>query len=150
MRCVVTLKRDWCFVAEQPAPAPHLAHPEEWCDLGIVVVTLPRVSRSCEHLPDGFDLNLLRDIEMVVMQALLVMLKNRRNIRHAYMTEGLRNALGVNKKSTKMVDLHVVVDFCLFVDIHFVVDFYLFVDFHFVVDFNLFVDFHFVVDFHSP
>ena len=40
---------------------------------------------------------------MVVMQALLVMLKNRRNIRHAYMTEGLRNALGVNKKSTKMV-----------------------------------------------
>jgi len=46
-------ERDWYFIAEQPAPAPHLAHPEG-CALRIV--TVPRVSRSCEHFPDGFDL----------------------------------------------------------------------------------------------
>ena len=40
---------DWYFVAEQPAPAPHLAHPERCATLRIVLVTLPRVSRSCEH-----------------------------------------------------------------------------------------------------
>ena len=28
--------------------------------LRIVLVTVPRVSRSCEHCPDGFDLHLLR------------------------------------------------------------------------------------------
>ena len=43
-------KRDWCFIAEQPAPAPHLAHPEGCAALRIVLVTVPRVSRSCEHL----------------------------------------------------------------------------------------------------
>ena len=51
--------RDRCFVAEQPAPAPHLAHPEGCAALRIVLVTMPRVSRSCEHFPDGFDLHLL-------------------------------------------------------------------------------------------
>jgi len=51
--------RDWCFIAEQPAPAPHLAHPEGCAALRIVLVTVPRVSRSCEHFPDGFDLHLL-------------------------------------------------------------------------------------------
>jgi len=61
------LHRGWYFSAEQPAPAPHLAHPEgcaaarpEGCAaLRVVLVTLPRVSRSCEHFPDGFDLHLL-------------------------------------------------------------------------------------------
>ena len=48
-------KRDWYFVAEQPAPAPHLARPEGCAAL----VTVPRVSRICEHFPDGFDLHLL-------------------------------------------------------------------------------------------
>jgi len=51
--------RDWYFIAEQPAPAPHLAHPEGCAALRIVLVTVPRVSRSCEHFPDGFDLHLL-------------------------------------------------------------------------------------------
>jgi len=46
-------------IAEQPAPAPHLAHPEGCAALRIVLVTVPRVSRSCEHCPDGFDLHLL-------------------------------------------------------------------------------------------
>jgi len=39
-------QRDWYFVAEQPAPAPHLAHPEGCAALRVVLVTLPRVSRS--------------------------------------------------------------------------------------------------------
>jgi len=52
-------KRDWYFIAEQPAPAPHLARPEGRAALHIVLVTFPRVSRSCEgdktlnHEPSG-------------------------------------------------------------------------------------------------
>ena len=53
-------QRDWYFIAEKPAPAPHLAHPEGCAALRIVLVTEPRVSRSCEHFLDGFDLHLLR------------------------------------------------------------------------------------------
>ena len=52
--------RDWNSIADQPAPAPHLAHPEGRAALRIVLVTVPRVSRSCEHFLDGFDLHLLR------------------------------------------------------------------------------------------
>jgi len=47
-------RRDWYFIAKQPALAPHLA-------LRIALVTVPRVSRSCERFPDGFDLHLLQD-----------------------------------------------------------------------------------------
>ena len=47
--------RDWYVIAEKPAPAPHFAHPEECAALRIVLVAVPRVSRSCEHFPDGFD-----------------------------------------------------------------------------------------------
>ena len=46
-------------MVEQPAPAPHLAHPEGCAALRVVLVTVPRVSRSCEHFPDGFDPHLL-------------------------------------------------------------------------------------------
>jgi len=53
-------KRDGHFIAEQPAPAPHLAHPEGCAALRIVQVTVPRVSRSCEHFSDGFDFRLLQ------------------------------------------------------------------------------------------
>ena len=53
-------QRGWCLIAEQPAPAPHLAYPAGCAALRIVLVTVPRVSRSCEHFPDGFDLHLLR------------------------------------------------------------------------------------------
>ena len=49
-------ERDWYSIAEQPAPAPHLAHPEGCTVLRIVLVILPLVSRSDEHFPDGFDL----------------------------------------------------------------------------------------------
>ena len=52
------LERGWYFIAEQPAPAPHLAHPKGCAVPRIVLATVPRVSRSCEHFPDGFDLNL--------------------------------------------------------------------------------------------
>ena len=45
----LNLKRDWHFIAGQAAPAPHLAHPEGCAALRIVLVTVPRVSRSCEH-----------------------------------------------------------------------------------------------------
>ena len=54
-----TLHRDY-FIAEQPSPTPHLANPEGCAALRIVLVTVPRVSRSCDHFPDGFDLHLLR------------------------------------------------------------------------------------------
>ena len=40
------VERDWYFIAEQPAPAPHLAHPEGCAALRIVLVTVPRVSRG--------------------------------------------------------------------------------------------------------
>ena len=57
---LLALLRDWYFIAEQPAPAPQLAHPEACAALRIVLVTVPRVSRSCGHFSDGFDLHLLR------------------------------------------------------------------------------------------
>jgi hypothetical protein len=37
--------RDWYFIAEQPAPAPRLAHPEGCAALRIVLLTVPCVSR---------------------------------------------------------------------------------------------------------
>ena len=51
--------RDWCLIAEPPAPAPHLSRPEGRAALHVVLVTV-RVSRSCEHVPDRFDLLLLQ------------------------------------------------------------------------------------------
>ena len=50
------------FIAEQPAPAPHLAHPDGCAATRIVLVTVPRDSRSCEPFPDGFDLHLLHHL----------------------------------------------------------------------------------------
>ena len=57
---IANLLRDWYSIAEQPVPAPHLAHPEECAALHIVLVTMLRVSRSCELFTDGFDLYLLQ------------------------------------------------------------------------------------------
>ena len=51
--------RDWYFIAEQPAPVPHLAHSAGFAALRIVLVTVPGVSRSCDHCLDGFNLHLL-------------------------------------------------------------------------------------------
>ena len=51
--------RDCYFIAEQPAPVPHLACPEGRAALRMVLDTVPRISRSCERFPDGFDLHLL-------------------------------------------------------------------------------------------
>ena len=51
--------RDWYFIAEQPASGPHLAHPEECAVLHTLLVTVPCVSRACDHCPDGFGLHLL-------------------------------------------------------------------------------------------
>ena len=48
--------RDWYVIAAQPAPAPHLAHPEGFAALHMVLITMPRVCRSCEHFPNGLDL----------------------------------------------------------------------------------------------
>ena len=59
IRGLLAGQRDWYFIAEQPAPAPHLAHSEGCASLRIVLVTVPSVSRPCEHFPDGFDLHLL-------------------------------------------------------------------------------------------
>ena len=39
--------RYWYFFAKQPAPAPYM--------LRIVPRTVPRVGRSYEHFPDGFE-----------------------------------------------------------------------------------------------
>jgi hypothetical protein len=52
-------QRDWYFSAEKTAPAPHLAHPEGYAAPRFVLVTVPRISRSCEHFAVGFDLHLL-------------------------------------------------------------------------------------------
>ena len=51
-------KRGWYSIAEQPVPAPHLAHSKGYAALRIVLVAVFRVSRSCEHFPDVFDLHL--------------------------------------------------------------------------------------------
>ena len=45
------VSRDWYFTAEQPAPAPHLARPAGCAAPRIVLVTVPRGSRSIR--PDG-------------------------------------------------------------------------------------------------
>ena len=42
--------RDWYVIAEQPAPAPHLAHPERCAALRIVLVTVPRFSTFRMHV----------------------------------------------------------------------------------------------------
>ena len=47
-------ERDWYLIVEEPAPASHLAHPEGCAALRIVLLTVPRVSRACEHFPDAF------------------------------------------------------------------------------------------------
>ena len=52
--------RDWYLIAKQPAPAQHLAHPEGCAARRILLVTVPRVSRSCQHSPSGLDLHLLQ------------------------------------------------------------------------------------------
>ena len=44
----VRFKRDWYFIAEKPAPAPHLAHPEGCAALRIV----PGQTTGC-HSADG-------------------------------------------------------------------------------------------------
>ena len=54
-----SLQRDWYLIAEQPASAPRFAHPEGCAALRIVLGTVPRVGRSGEHLPDGFDRHLV-------------------------------------------------------------------------------------------
>jgi len=50
--------RDRYFIAEEPAPAPHLARPKGCAALCIVLVTVPCASRSCEQFPDRFNLHL--------------------------------------------------------------------------------------------
>ena len=57
---VFSPQRDLYCIAEQPAPAPQLAHPEGCAALRIVQVTVPRVSHSCEQFWDEFDLHLLQ------------------------------------------------------------------------------------------
>ena len=44
-------QRDSYFIADQPDPAPHLAHPDGCAALRIMLVAVPRVSRSC-YTPD--------------------------------------------------------------------------------------------------
>ena len=51
-------EKDWYFMAEQPAPAPHRARPDGRAAPCFVLFTLPRVSRSCELFPNGSDLHL--------------------------------------------------------------------------------------------
>ena len=43
----------------QPAPAPHPAHPSGRAAFRIVLVTVARVSCSCEQFSVGFELHLL-------------------------------------------------------------------------------------------
>ena len=54
-------QRDWYVIAEQPEPAPPLAHLEGCAALHIVLATVPLVSRSCEYFPDGFGLHHLQE-----------------------------------------------------------------------------------------
>ena len=73
-----TASRDWYFMAEQPAPAPHLAHPGGCAALSIVLVTVLRVSGSCEHFPDGFDLHIL----LTASKGLVLCLARTTSLRH--------------------------------------------------------------------
>ena len=58
-------ERSWCVIAKQPAPAPHLAHPKGCAALRIVLVTVPRVSRSCENFAGRLDLHLQPPVKNV-------------------------------------------------------------------------------------
>ena len=60
MRVAPQLQKYWYVIAQQPAPAPHLARLEGCAALRMMLVTVLRVSRSCEHFPDGLDLHLVR------------------------------------------------------------------------------------------
>ena len=53
-------QKDRYFIAEEPAPAPQLAHPGGCASLRVVLVHVPRASRSCERLSAGFDLHFLQ------------------------------------------------------------------------------------------
>ena len=64
------LYRDWYSIAEKPAPALHLAHPEGCAALRILLVAVPRVRHSFEHFSDGFDLHLLQTEDLQVPPAL--------------------------------------------------------------------------------
>ena len=46
--------------------APHLVHPEGCAALRFLLVAVPRVSRSCEYLPDRLDLHLLQITQLFV------------------------------------------------------------------------------------
>ena len=59
--------RDRYFVAGQPAPSPHLARQYRRAALRIVLVTVPRVGRSCEQFPHGFDVHLLQLCDALTM-----------------------------------------------------------------------------------
>ena len=61
--CVLPVSSNSTDNSPTPAPAPHLAHPERCAALRIVLVTVPRVSRSCEHHPDGFNRHLIRNTD---------------------------------------------------------------------------------------
>ena len=60
------MSRYWFFIAVQPESVRHHAYPEGCAALRIVLVTVPRVSRSCELFPDGFDLHLLQYARVLV------------------------------------------------------------------------------------
>jgi len=55
-RCLHLSLRDWHFIAEPSAPASHLAHPGGCAALRIVLVTVPRVSRSCKIFSESLSL----------------------------------------------------------------------------------------------
>jgi len=50
-----------------PAPAPQFAHPKRHAALRIVLLTVPRVSRSGGHLLDEFDLHLVPSLGIGVV-----------------------------------------------------------------------------------
>jgi len=54
-------QRDWCFFCQtiSASTAPRTSR-RTCCPYAYVLVTVLRVSRSCEHFPDGFDFHLLR------------------------------------------------------------------------------------------
>jgi len=100
-------RRDWYFIAEQPAPAPHLAHPEGCAALRIVLVTVPRVCRSCEPFPDGFDLHLLHNDQEIQQPTHASTLFLRHCIYHCVYT--LHSTLPITQPRAPGIILHLLI-----------------------------------------
>ena len=86
-----TLKEILLFYCRTTSASTALAHLEGCAALRIVLVTVPRVSRSCEHFPDGFDLHTYKPIIEADMRRIFLGMVSRTTLGSAGTDSPLRN-----------------------------------------------------------